>query len=68
MHQTTEKIAPSGRAALTRTTRTDMHREYRSISEMMYALKLNQWLKYREPITPFLSDQKNVTLSLNFVG
>ena len=43
-----KKKAPSGRAALTRTTRKDKHRKYRSISEMRNALKLNQWLKYRD--------------------
>jgi hypothetical protein len=47
-----EGKAPSGRVALTRTTRKDKHRKYRSISEMRNALKLNQQffegLKYRD--------------------
>ena len=42
MNQTTKRKAPSGRAALARTTRKDKHRKYRSISEMRNALKLNQ--------------------------
>jgi hypothetical protein len=52
MNQTTKRKAPSGRVALTRTTRKDKHRKYRSISEMRNALKLNQQffegLKYRD--------------------
>ena len=42
MNQTTKRIAPSGRAVLTRATRKDKHRKYRPISEMRNALKLNQ--------------------------
>jgi myo-inositol-hexaphosphate 3-phosphohydrolase len=34
MNQTTKRKVPSGRAVLTRTTRKDMHRKYRPISEM----------------------------------
>ena len=52
MHKTTKRTAPSGRAVLTRTTRKDKHRKYRPISEMMNALKLNQYffegLNYRD--------------------
>ena len=42
MNQTTKRKAPSGRAVLTRTIRKDKHRNYRPISEMRNALKLNQ--------------------------
>jgi hypothetical protein len=41
-NQTTKRKAPFGQAVLTRTTRKDKHRKYRTISEMRNALKLNQ--------------------------
>jgi hypothetical protein len=58
MNQTTKRKAPSGRAVLTRTTRV---LGILGITDIY----LNDNF---DPTTPFLSDQKNLILSLKFVG
>jgi hypothetical protein len=57
MNQTTKRKAPSGRAG-------------QSPPEVLGILGITDiYLNDKfEPTTPFLSDQKNLILSLNFVG